>query len=543
MGYAGVVAGADLPRHRGGRGRQLTRGRSALLPQPQLRQYRLGLGTLCAGEGKSADVTAESGGNSIVSTKTHSIPGRRITMNIVTHCFRRLFFLIALTILAATAQAANQCVPPPSGIIAWWPLDETEGNLASDRVGTHLGAYVGNPVASPGKVGGALGFDGTNYVDVPDSDAWAFGASDFTIELWASLSAEGGGSLGHPSHIFIGNDEGPGGVPKWFFALGGGQLEFHFTAAEGPQRFLAFGGFSPSVGQWHHLAVTRKGNEWRAFIDGVQLGAVIVDDAVIINPDAPLTMGQAEQIGFMAGHLDEVSIYHRALAQAELQAIANAGAAGKCKEMKIQPQAGGDIGTVSVRITGSGFVEGMTVKLKKDGQTDIEGTSVNAGNGGTTLNATFDLAGKPRGVWDVVITRPDNSVATLPGGFAIEEGRAPKIWVDIVGLNLIRQGRPQTFHVFYGNTGNINGAAYLAIRGIPKSSDVKVNFGRIVDSLSQDLMVNNIRTHFIDYKSERMIPVDIYNISAGSTGSISLNIKLRNLPGSAFSLLTTVMKP
>lgn len=373
-----------------------------------------------------------------------------------THYLLKLVEFFILTILAVGVSAADECVPPPSGVIAWWPLDDTSGNLASDRVGNHAGAYVNNPIPAPGKVGDSLSFNGANYVDVADSDAWAFGSNDLTIELWASFSVPAGGGVSHPSHIFIGNDQGPSVVPKWFFALGGGQLVFHFTPTEGSQRFLTFGSFSPNVNQWYHLAVTRKGNEWRTFVDGAQLGSAIIDASVLSNPNAPLTIGQAEQIGYVNGQLDEVSIYSRALTQAELEAITQAGSAGKCKGLKIEPQAGGDIGNVSVRISGVGFSDGMTVKLKMSGKTDIEGTSVSVSDGGTTLNATFDLAGKTRGLWDILLTLPDGSGTTLPGTFHVEEGRSPKLWVDVVGLGLIRPGRPQTFHVFYGNTGNVD---------------------------------------------------------------------------------------
>src|SRR5213594_1445771 len=71
---------------------------------------------------------------------------------------------------------AQTCAQPPSGIIAWWPLDETSGTVARDIVGNNPGVYVNGPVPAPGNVGGALRFSGSNqYVGAPDSDLWAFG--------------------------------------------------------------------------------------------------------------------------------------------------------------------------------------------------------------------------------------------------------------------------------------------------------------------------------------------------------------------------------
>ncbi len=226
--------------------------------------------------------------------------------------------------LTAFNPGMQDCTEPPAGLVGWWRGEDT----ATDSAGYSDGTLENGAAFAEGKVGRAFIFDGVDdFVEVPDSDLWAFGANDFTIELWANLSEPGGGTIYNPSHIFIGNDEGSGDIPKWFFALGEGKLEFVFDSVD---HFLVFGDFSPNPNQWHHLAVTRTGSEWRAFVDGVQLGSSLIDTAILSNPDAPLTIGQSEGLGPVNGLLDEVSIYNKALTQAELQAIADAGSAGKC---------------------------------------------------------------------------------------------------------------------------------------------------------------------------------------------------------------------
>ena len=47
---------------------------------------------------------------------------------------------------------------------------------------------------------------------------------------------------------------------------------------------------------------------------------------------APLTWGLVEAGRFLDGLMDEIEIYNRALSAAEIEAIFNAGSAGKCKE-------------------------------------------------------------------------------------------------------------------------------------------------------------------------------------------------------------------
>ena len=148
----------------------------------------------------------------------------------------------------SSGLCSNMRQPSP-GMIAWWSFDETEGNIAEDRIGTRPGAYTNGPLPAEGMVGEALRFDGINdYVTVPDSNLWAFGSNNFTVEFWANFDAPGGGSIGHPGDIFIGNDEGPGTRNKWFFALGGGALNFHINGPGIGAKFFPQPAFSRQLG-------------------------------------------------------------------------------------------------------------------------------------------------------------------------------------------------------------------------------------------------------------------------------------------------------
>src|SRR6185312_5027986 len=98
--------------------------------------------------------------------------------------------------------------------------------------------------------------------------------------------------------------------------------------------------FSPTVGHWYHLGVTKRGTLFTIYVDGIPVGSEI-STAPIANPDAPLIIGQSNEPfgGFMNGLLDEVTIYNRALTEGELQGIVTAGAAGKCKALSISTKA------------------------------------------------------------------------------------------------------------------------------------------------------------------------------------------------------------
>jgi hypothetical protein len=399
--------------------------------------------------------------------------------NLSKQVFCATFLVLLVFCIFDVAALAQTCVQPPSGATAWWPLDETSGTIAIDVVGNKPGAHFGGPAHVAGKVRGALQFDGVDdFVGVGDSDLWAFGNRDFTIELWAYFNSPGGGTISHPSHIFIGNDEGPFTVNKWFFALGGGVLEFVFSSPTIGDQFLTFGPFAPNLNQWYHLAVRRQGNTFTVFVNGLPSGSVI-NTAAIPNPNAPLTIGQAESLGFMNGRLDEVTIYDRALTQVELQSIVDASTAGKCKPLPavtefVSPSRGGDTGSVTVRITGNGFMEGASAKLRRAGNPDIVANPAVLSEDGVTLIVSFNLTGKARGLWDVVVTNSDGTAAVLSQVFTIEAGRAAQVWVDIVGRGAIRVGRSQQFNILYGNRGNVDAVEGVLVISWPREDDLSI---------------------------------------------------------------------
>jgi len=74
--------------------------------------------------------------------------------------------------------------------------------------------------------------------------------------------------------------------------------------------------------------------------------------------------------------------------------------------------------TVLLTLDGSNFdTVAPSVVLKKAGQTDITGTLQSAMD--TELVFSFDLLGKPDGLWDIVVTNSDSQYCVLPQAFSI----------------------------------------------------------------------------------------------------------------------------
>ncbi len=85
--------------------------------------------------------------------------------------------------------------------------------------------------------------------------------------------------------------------------------------------------------------------------------------------------------------------------------------------LNVHTNSGGNIGNVTVRIRGSLYRDSMVAKLS-NGTTTIYASAVYFTNS-TQVFATFPLQGRPLGVYDVTLIKPDSSEAVLPNGFSI----------------------------------------------------------------------------------------------------------------------------
>ena len=74
-------------------------------------------------------------------------------------------------------------------------------------------------------------------------------------------------------------------------------------------------------------------------------------------------------------------------------------------------------GSLPLAITGSGFVSGAAVKLTLAGQPDVipAVTSITP----TTIACTLNTGGMASGLWNIVVTNPDNQSGTLNSAFAV----------------------------------------------------------------------------------------------------------------------------
>jgi hypothetical protein len=217
---------------------------------------------------------------------------------------------------------------------------------AVDSISGNNGTLVNGATYTNGEVGTAFSLPGVDpdqvsthnsvgpgpEVQVPYSSLWNFASNSFTIDLWANFNvvpSNLGPGIGYPDDgIFISDDAGYGGNNKWWFALDGPVLDFHINDPSSYGAiFLGQVPFTPQIHQWYHFAVTRNGDLYTFYTNGV-VAATQTDANVIPNPNVPLQIGGAEGFYFN-GALDETSIYGRALSASEIEAIYAKGTSGK----------------------------------------------------------------------------------------------------------------------------------------------------------------------------------------------------------------------
>jgi hypothetical protein len=215
------------------------------------------------------------------------------------------------------AGPSPTCAPPPPNMVSWWPGD---GNT-DDIVDGNNGAFVGTASYSTGEVGQAFSFDGSNYVQVPDAANLDFAPNaPITIDMWVYRTGSA------PVMHFIGKRDACDSMNY--------QMGINMNSGEG----LFFGnGFGNEVatGQdlplntWTHLTGTFDGSTYRFYINGTPAGTAA---GTLGSPNnLPLRIGTSGTCERFVGLIDEVELFNRALSASEIQAIVNAGSAGKCK--------------------------------------------------------------------------------------------------------------------------------------------------------------------------------------------------------------------
>ena len=244
--------------------------------------------------------------------------------------------MLALHFGHASAQS-QACVPPPSGLVGWWPGNGT----ANDIVAGNNGQLAGDAAFAPAVVGRGFKLDGFgDYVEIPDSPALK--PAHMSVEAWVRFDSldtpvvSEFGALGLQYIVFKKNSR----VFNFeAYALrkqrDGGVDRFAFSVAD----VNGFGGVNVAysttpvvVGEFYHVVGTYDGSHTRLYVNGTLEGQSAVSLTVDYGtrPVFIGTSGETVFDGKLNGIVDEASIYNRPLDASTIAALHAAGTAGKC---------------------------------------------------------------------------------------------------------------------------------------------------------------------------------------------------------------------
>jgi hypothetical protein len=193
----------------------------------------------------------------------------------------------------------------------FWKFDETDPLIAYDSSGRdNDGTLTNGPLRVPGKVGGALQFDGIDdYVIVPDDPSLDI-SGPFTCMAWIKPDIQ-------PYQMVS-------FVNKWFNYIlqtttnGPNRLRLIFY--DGQQHVIESTDNILRNGEWQHVAGTWDGDSLKLFLNGEEIGVLFVGPGHVPSTfDNPLYIGtEFANAQFFRGTIDEVQVYSSALSGDEI---------------------------------------------------------------------------------------------------------------------------------------------------------------------------------------------------------------------------------
>ncbi len=321
---------------------------------------------------------------------------------------------VAAIVNAGISGKCRTCTPPPANMVSWYPGD---GN-ANDIQGGNNGTLQNGATFAPGFVNQAFSFDGVDdQVTVPHNANQNTG-SQITIDAWVYPITNAHGrtifqkrSSGNIGGYVLESTAQPSGADnglQWVIMIGG-----VYRFVQTPANVL-------TLGTWQHVAATYNGAVMKVYVNGVEVASRAQTGAIDPVTD-PVVIGRNVANPSIAWHglLDEIELFNRALSQGEIQAIVNAGNAGKCRTAQC-PTIVLSPATLPNGTAGSPY--NQTISASGSGNVTYTFAVTNGSlPPGLTLSSSGQITGTPTatGPFNFTVTATDPSNCTGSQGYSI----------------------------------------------------------------------------------------------------------------------------
>jgi hypothetical protein len=218
--------------------------------------------------------------------------------------------------------------PTNAELVGWWRLDEGSGTVARDSSGNgNNGTLQGNPQWTTGMLGGALQFDGDDYVNCGNQNVLNFGTGDWTVSAWIKTTQIDKGT------IFAKGGDNSGGIRYTLATHEANANKLTLTVDDNTTKVQALGATVVIDGQWYHVAAMRQGTTISVYVNGVLDGTTTVSSGYNLSGtsqhDALIGAITAHDTGglikYYIGVIDDVRVYSQALTPDELQSVMSGG--------------------------------------------------------------------------------------------------------------------------------------------------------------------------------------------------------------------------
>lgn len=222
----------------------------------------------------------------------------------------------------ASLTAEQIATAGPVGLLSHLPLDEAEGLVAGNKViAEQTGTIKGNALREPGRLGQALKFDGSNYVDagqIGDFD----NTDKFSISVWIQIASNDIGTV-------LSKMDDDNAYRGYDLMIDGGKIAAHFVSHWPDNGFRIASKNPVSLNHWHHVVITYDGSKRaqgvKLYVDGVAQEFDVTTNNELsgsLKTDKPFHIGRRHKSVPFKGLVDDLQLFGSELSADEVSTLA-----------------------------------------------------------------------------------------------------------------------------------------------------------------------------------------------------------------------------